>query len=255
MGMGCTVVLREVSKTYTYAKQRIFALSSIHLHLAAGDVFGLVGHAGSGKSTVLKCLNGLVQPDSGHIQVNDTAVEQLSPTALRRYRQQVGTFTATAPMMRHADTVANIALPLRFLRWRPARIRQRLEQLLHYAPMHDIAQHTGDRLSLWQRQQVALLRAIAYQPALLLCDCAQLAPSNYPAFVQLLHTIAQTEHMTIILASRSFTLAQMACNKIGILSRGRLVEHNDLAHILYAPQHTLTYDYVHWSNAVQSRCQ
>ena len=104
--------LHQVSKTYTVNQQLLTAIQDISLHIAKGDIFGIVGKSGAGKSTLLRCMNLLERPTHGQVTVDAIELTGLKPTELNRQRKKIGMIFQHFNLLSSRTVFENIALPL-----------------------------------------------------------------------------------------------------------------------------------------------
>ena len=158
------VELREVRKRYTTT-----ALDGVSLAVPAGQVLVLLGRSGSGKTTALKTVNGLVRPDSGEVFALGENVARADPIALRR---RIGYVIQEAGLLPHLTVAENVGLVPELLRWPRPRIAERIREMLELVSLAP-DQFAGKRpreLSGGERQRVGLARALCADPPLLLMD-------------------------------------------------------------------------------------
>jgi putative ABC transport system ATP-binding protein len=143
----------------------------VDLHVAPGEAVCVVGNSGSGKTTLLNLAGGLLRPTAGTISILDRDLGALSEAALADMRRQsvgfVFQFACLVPSLTAAD---NVELPLVLNKWPRAGRRQRVSELLAAADLTDKAKVTADYLSGGEQQRVAILRAVAHRPKLVLMD-------------------------------------------------------------------------------------
>ncbi|MGH9399618.1 MAG: ABC transporter ATP-binding protein, partial [Thermoanaerobaculia bacterium] len=137
----------------------------VSLSVEAGELFVLLGASGSGKSTILRLIAGLVTPDAGTVRLRGQDVTRLPPQ-----RRGVGFVFQNYSMFRHMTVEDNIAFGLKIRNAPLKRRRERCQELLDLVGLVGLNDRYEDELSGGQRQRVALARALAYEPAVLLLD-------------------------------------------------------------------------------------
>ena len=144
-------------------------LRNLSLALRPSETLVLLGRSGSGKSTALRLVNGLLEPESGQVRVHGEATSRWDPIRLRRgigyVIQEVGLFP-------HFTVRRNVGLVPRLLGWEPSRVRTRADELLARVglPPEEYGDRYPRELSGGQRQRVGVARALAADPPILLCD-------------------------------------------------------------------------------------
>ncbi|EBO1570455.1 ATP-binding cassette domain-containing protein [Salmonella enterica] len=118
------------------------AVDDVSLHIAAGEIFGIVGTSGAGKSTLLRTLNALTRPSQGRVNVNGVEISALDGKALRQARQRIGMIFQHFNLM-HTRTVAqNVAFSLKAAGWERSKIAPRVAEILTLVGLADKANHT-----------------------------------------------------------------------------------------------------------------
>lgn len=163
--MSAVVEFREVS--YTPPGQTREVLSRFSLELALNETVVLLGRSGSGKTTALKLVNGLLFPTLGQVLVEDRPTTEWDPVALKR---RIGYVIQEAGLFPHFTVRKNIAVPPRLNGWSPEKTSRRTEEMLQTVGLQDLGNRYPRQLSGGQRQRAGVARALAAEPTLLLLD-------------------------------------------------------------------------------------
>lgn len=165
--------IENLRKVYGQGDTAVEALRNVNLHVAPGEVVGLVGPSGSGKSTLLKCLGAIIEPTSGRMTLGDEVIYDngwATPDLRALRRDRIG-FVFQAPyLISFLDVTDNVAL-LPMLAGVPnAEARQRALELLTALDVQHRAKAMPSQLSGGEQQRVAIARALALKPRLILAD-------------------------------------------------------------------------------------
>ena len=165
------VDVQGLNKVYQLGAQRIHVLRDLELHVAYGEMVAIVGASGVGKSTLLHLLGGLDRADSGQIVVADTDLRALDDSSLVRFRNRnVGFVFQFHHLMPEFDATENVEMPMRIARESGSSARRRAVDLLSRVGLGERLKHRPSEMSGGEQQRVAVARALAMKPALLLAD-------------------------------------------------------------------------------------
>jgi putative ABC transport system ATP-binding protein len=218
--MSALVEIRRLSKVYERGKEKLEVLHHVDLDIPSGDFIALMGPSGSGKSTLLNLIGGLDSPTDGSITVGDQRIDQLSESALARWRAAtvgfVFQFYNLLPML---TARRNVELPLLLTRLSSAQRRRNAEVALQLVGLSDRATHKPNELSGGQQQRVAIARAIVSDPQLLVCD---LDRQSAEEVLNLLQQLNRDHGKTIIMVTHDPKAAEHA-SRVVHLDKGTLV--------------------------------
>src|SRR5260221_1782555 len=159
--MDMSISARNITKRFG----KFAALDNVSLDAPSGSLIALLGPSGSGKATLLRIIAGLEVADAGTVQFQDDEVTQRSARD-----RNVGFVFQHYALFRHMTVFENVAFGLRVRHWPETKIKQRVDELLHLVRMEEIGWKYPSQLSGGQRQPVALIRALAPEPRVLLLD-------------------------------------------------------------------------------------
>ena len=229
-----TPVLEVKNIGKSFAGQHI--LKGVSLSLNPGEIKILIGASGGGKSTLLQCINCLVQPDEGEIRLEGRPVDLRDKKSLYRLRQQVGMIFQDFNLFDHLNALANITTPLRKVqklnkKEAEARARSELEQV----GLADKADLYPAQLSGGQKQRVAIARALAMDPRVLLLDepTSALDPELIGEVIAVIKELA-AQGMTMLMATHQMGLIATLADELLYMEAGQIVEQGEPALLLAA---------------------
>lgn len=198
------IQIKNVSKSY---KNGVHALKNINLTIDDGEFVYIIGPTGSGKSTLIKLLDGEEIPDEGKVIVNDVDVGALKHSKVPYYRRNIGVVFQNFRLLPSLTIFENIAFALEVIGMEKQEIRKRVREVLDLVSLSDKAQAFPSQLSGGQQQRVAIGRAIANHPKVLIADepTGNLDPETSGQIVQLLHEICK-KGTAVIMTTHNYTL-------------------------------------------------
>ena len=233
--------LRDVHKSFDDK----VVLDGINLIVEPHDVVCLIGSSGSGKSTILKCINLLVPIDSGAILVNGFDIAGPGVNA-NDVRKSMGIVFQSFNLFPHMNVIDNITLSPRKVHGLNRRdATARAEELLDRFGLADKADEYPDRLSGGQQQRIAVIRALALEPKLMLFD--EVTSALDPELVgEVLNVIRGLKDagMTMVIATHEMGFARDVADRVGFLDDGVILEQGPPQQIFKDPQKARTREFL-----------
>ena len=199
-------------------------LRGVTLSVASGEVVALVGRSGSGKTTMLRLVNGMLHVDRGDVRVGGRSVSEWDPIVLRR---QTGYAIQEVGLFPHLSVAQNIGVVPRLLAWDEARIASRTHELLTIIGLDaaQFADRRPDELSGGQRQRVGLARALAADPQVLLMDepFGALDPITRAELHREFRTLQDTMPRTVLFVTHDLAEAFALADRVAVLDDGAIV--------------------------------
>src|SRR6186713_208469 len=202
------IQLRGVSKTVMSGGQPLTILHPLDLDVADGKCLAIVGPSGSGKSTLLGLIAGLDSASSGSIAIGGTDITRLDEDALARLRgEKIGFVFQFFHLVPSLTAIENIQVPMEIAGRRDA--VERAQALLDEVGLHDRGHHYPSQLSGGEQQRIAIARALANDPPLILADepTGNLDSSNGAHVMDLLLDVNRTRRTTLVLVTHDTGLA------------------------------------------------
>ena len=213
-------------------------LKGIDLTVNKGEVVSIIGASGSGKSTMLRCVNLLERPTSGKVYVNDKDMMTLSEPEIRRCRQKIGMVFQHFNLLMQRTVLGNVCFPLEIVGMSRKDAKKRAMEVLKLVGIADKANAYPSQLSGGQKQRVAIARVLANDPEIILCDEATSAldPMTTESILSLLQTINRTQNITIVVITHEMKVIQQICNRVAVLDEGRIQETGPVSEVFSHPQ-------------------
>jgi ABC-type polar amino acid transport system ATPase subunit len=234
--MSLPVTLTDVTKRFGPR----LVLDRVSLHVDPGETVALIGPSGGGKSTLLRCLNGLNTFDDGAIHVGPHVLRSgLSANReVRLVRRLFGMIFQDFQLFPHLTALANVALaPEKVLRLSSAEAAKLSRHLLERVGLGGHLHAWPRQLSGGQKQRVAIARALAMQPRGLLCDeiTSALDPELKGEVLEVLEDLKR-EGLTLIMVTHEIGFARRAADRIVVLCDGRVLEDGPPSQVLDNPR-------------------
>jgi osmoprotectant transport system ATP-binding protein len=210
-------------------------IDDVSLTIPSGELVVLLGHSGSGKTTLLSTLNRLVEIDSGRITMDGNDVRSTVPHELRR---RVGYCFQGLGLFPHLSVADNVGITPRLLGWAPERIRERTDTLLTLVGLGaDFRARLPSELSGGQAQRVAVARALAPEPRLLLLDepFGALDPETRARLQDELRALQQRLRITTVLVSHDLAEAAVLATRVAVLVDGRIAQIGSAREVIESP--------------------
>jgi phosphonate transport system ATP-binding protein len=211
----------------------IVAVDRVTMHIPAGQMVGIIGRSGAGKSTVLRLINRLIEPTEGSIDYRDVPIGALKGRQLRLWRARCAMIFQQFNLVNRLDVLTNVLIGRLSYHWTlptlmkcfSAAERALAIRALERLDLLPQALQRADTLSGGQQQRVAIARALVQQPQLILADepIASLDPYNATHVMTALRAINREDGLTIICNLHTLDVARSYCDRIIGMAHGKLV--------------------------------
>lgn len=232
------IEIKNLSKTFKVADGDFEALKDVSLTIEDGDIYGIIGMSGAGKSTLVRCINMLERPTDGSVIIDGKDMGSLSPKELRESRRDITMIFQGFNLLMQRTCLKNICFPLELEGMSKADAKKRALELLDIVGLPDKAKNYPAQLSGGQQQRIAIARALATNPKVLLCDEATSAldPNTTHSILNLIREINEKLGITVIIITHQMSVVEEICNKVAILDNGVVVEEGDVGRVFSHPK-------------------
>ena len=234
---GIILEIQHLSKKYEDAEP----LKDINCTVRRGEVISVIGPSGTGKSTLLRCINRIEQPTSGKIILKGEEMTN-DPKTIRRMRRDVGMVFQSFNLFSNMNVLGNITLgPVTLLGKTQEEAREKALELLETVGLAGLENRWPDELSGGQRQRVAIARALAMEPELLLFD--EPTSALDPRMVDEVHYVIRRladQGNTMLIVTHEMRFAENVSSRIFYMDKGLILEDGTPQQIFHAPEHRET---------------
>ena len=229
----------NLGKTYDGT---VHALHGIDLAIQRGEVFGIIGRSGAGKSSLIRTINRLEQPSSGRVLIDQVDIGGFDEDHLVALRRRIGMIFQHFNLMSAKTVWQNVELPLRVAGVPKPQREQKVRELLELVGLQDKHKAYPAQLSGGQKQRVGIARSLVHDPEILLCDEATSAldPETTQSILGLLREINQRLGLTIVLITHEMAVIRDICDRVVVLENGRIVEQGPVWQVFGNPQNDVS---------------
>lgn len=221
----------------TKAFGRLVAVNDLHLEVMRGDVFGFLGPNGSGKTTTIRMLLGLIRPTAGRAIIFDMDTAQQMPSILPR----IGAIVETPVFYPYLSGIDNLRVISAASGMVSGKANQRrIDEVLELVELHAQAKMAYRKYSLGMKQRLGIAATLLTDPELVLLDepTNGLDPAGMFEIRQLIHRLASLGK-TIFLSSHLLNEVQQVCNRVAILQKGNLIKQGNVNELLQSSEQVL----------------
>ncbi|WHY72893.1 methionine ABC transporter ATP-binding protein [Fictibacillus enclensis] len=240
------IEVNNLVKVYRSKKKEIVGVNNVSLNVKEGEIYGIIGYSGAGKSSLIRCLNLLEKPTSGQVKIDGVDLTTLKGEGLRKARLKIGMIFQHFHLVSSKTVYENIAFALKAAGKTKAEANKRVLELLDLVDLTDKKDQYPAQLSGGQKQRVGIARALANNPKVLLCDEATSAldPSTTKSILNLLKDINKKLGLTIVLITHEMEVVKEICHKIAVMQNGEVIEEGEVYEIFSNPKKPLTRDFI-----------
>ena len=217
------IKIEKVNKIYPNG---FHAVKDVSLEIKKGDIFGIIGLSGAGKSSLIRLLNRLEEPTSGKIIIDGVDMTSLSKDQLLEKRKKIGMIFQHFNLLSSRTVGENVAFALEIAGWEKSKIKDRVKELLEVVELSSKIDSYPSQLSGGQKQRVAIARALAKNPELLLFDepTSALDPEMVKEVEAVIEELRNTSDITMIIVSHEIDFVNQISDRIIVMENGQVKE-------------------------------
>ena len=232
------IEIQHLSKIFGSGEEKVAALQDVSLYVNPGEIFGIIGLSGAGKSALVRCINRLERPDEGKVLFHGSDLMGLKEKELRLQRRKISMIFQSFNLLDQRTNLDNICFPLELSGVPKKEARKRAMELLETVGLPEKANAYPVQLSGGQKQRIAIARALASDPEVLLCDEATSAldPQTTDSILKLLQQINRERGITVIIITHQMSVIEQICHRVAILDRGEVAEIGKVEDVFNNPK-------------------
>ena len=225
---------------------KLHVLKGVEVKVEKGEIVSLIGPSGSGKSSLLKMLVGLLVPQSGEVKINNEIIDYNKKSDLRIVREKIGIVFQQYNLFQNMDVLKNVCIaPTKIQKRDSKKVEEQAVELLEKVGLKDKLKSYPDELSGGQQQRVAIARALCLNPEILLLDevTSALDPELVQEVLDSIRLLA-SDGMTMLIVSHEMSFVKEVSSKVIFMDNGSIIEVNKPELIFENPKEKRTSDFV-----------
>ena len=225
---------------------KLHVLKNVEVKVDKGEIVSLIGPSGSGKSSLLKMLVGLLVPQSGEVKINNEIIDYNKKSDLRIVREKIGIVFQQYNLFQNMDVLKNVCIaPTKIQKRDSKKVEEQAVELLEKVGLKDKLKSYPDELSGGQQQRVAIARALCLNPEILLLDevTSALDPELVQEVLDSIRLLA-SDGMTMLIISHEMSFVKEVSSKVIFMDNGSIIEVNKPELIFENPKEKRTSDFV-----------
>ena len=241
--MTSEYILRVVDLHKNFGDREV--LHGISFNVKKGDTIVFIGPSGTGKSTLLRCINQLTEPDKGHVFIDDDEVTGCGHR-ISEYRQRIGMVFQNFNLFDHLTAIQNVEIaPIKVRKMKPVEAREKAMEELRRVGMQDWADHYPSELSGGQAQRVSIARSLAMDPEVILFDepTSALDPELTREVLEVMKDLSKSG-MTMLVVTHEMGFARSVATEVVFMEGGQIIEQGPPAEIMKNPKHPRTREFI-----------
>jgi oligopeptide transport system ATP-binding protein len=245
--MDQLLTVEQLNVVYGHGKDSVHAVKDVSMHIAPGEIFGLVGESGCGKSSLGKAIVRLNDPASGKMVFRGNDISRLKGKALKTYRQEVqmvfqDPYGSLNPRIKVGNAIVDVLSVHGIGSSRVERLGIVAELFESVGLKPDWAYRYPHEFSGGQRQRICIARALSLNPDLLVADepVSALDVSVQAEILELLEDLRAKRQLAFLFVSHDLAVVRNVCDRVAVMYNGEIVETGSVADVIDHPQHEYT---------------
>ena len=217
------IIFENVSKSFEINGEKSVIIDDINLHVYKKEIFGLVGETASGKSTILRLMNGFIKPEYGNIYVMGKKLDKTTKYSLV---QDTAMLFQSFNLLGNLNVIDNILLPTKIRRADKKKNLNKAREILSFVGLSEFEKSYIGNLSGGQKQRIAIARMLMTNPKVIFCDEPTSALDEKMSYevLKLLRDINEKYESTIVLVSHDISVIKALCTRVAIIENGRILD-------------------------------
>ena len=227
---------------------KLHVLKDISLNVEKGEILSLIGPSGSGKSSLLKMLVGLLKPKSGDVTLNSKKVKYDNNSDLRVIREQIAIVFQQYNLFQNMNVLKNVCIaPTKIQKRNQKEVEEQAISLLEKVGLKDKLKSYPDELSGGQQQRVAIARALAMRPKVMLLDeiTSALDPEVVGEVLNVIRSLNKEHNLTMIMVTHQMGFAREISDRVCFFNEGKIFEQGPPEQLFGDPQNERTKQFLH----------
>lgn len=240
------ISLKDIEKVTKTANSIHHTLKGVTLDIEQGEIFGIIGRPGAGKSALIRTINLLEKPSHGSVIVDSCNLTALTTEQLRLARRSIGMIFQHFNLLSSRTVFNNIALPLEIMGHSRTEIEHAIHPILELTGLNDKVHAYPHELTNGFKQRVAIARALVNRPKILLCEdaTASLDPKTTQSILQLLSDINEQLNLTLLMITHEIDVIKSICQRVAVLNQGEIVEQASVLSFFAHPKSEIGKEFV-----------
>lgn len=240
------IALKDVESTYKTKTQDQLYLKSINLTVTAGEILGIIGRAGAGKSALLRCIGLLERPLTGIVAIDNKNLTFLASKQLAAERRSIAYITAKPTLLNSKNALDNVTLPLKIQGYSKDQLAKLAEQALNKVGLEHKSHTYPMNLTPVQKIQIDIARNLVNNPKILLCDdiFSGLDQKSTETLCNLLRSLQQELKLTIIISTNDAEIIKSLCNNVVVMHNGSIIEKCSVYDLFTKPTSDTAKDFI-----------